>query len=262
MILKKISKAYDIFKYFGTICLLKSLLSYIGLYKKRKTQYKRRKITIFIISYNRVECLKKLISFLRKRDLMQQVIIIDNNSTYPPLLDYLKTLECRVEYLNINYGHLVLWKCHLFDYIISKEAFVLTDSDVIPNNNIPKDFLNVMLNKLEEQPDITKIGLSLLLDDIPESNKRKKEILNWEKRFWKKRMDSDKTLFEAQIDTTFAVYRPNIYPYLKQWYKGARMDKPYFARHLGWYLDSNNPTEEDLYYASNIKKGSSHWFGQ
>ena len=91
---------------------------------------------------------------------------------------------------------------------------------------------------------------------------KKEEILNWERKFWSKKLVADETLFDAIVDTTFAIYRPCIPPYLKQWYFAARMDKPFVARHLGWYVDTNNPTLEECYYINNLKYGSSHWFSK
>ena len=37
-----------------------------------------------------------------------------------------------------------------------------------------------------------------------------------------------------------------------------RVGPPYTMRHLPWYMDSKNPTEEDLFYFSKIST-STHW---
>ena len=39
----------------------------------------------------------------------------------------------------------------------------------------------------------------------------------------------------------------------------ARTGYPYMARHLSWYEDSSNPSEEQLYYEAHMNKDYSHW---
>lgn len=262
--MNKLDNLLNIFKDYGTAHCIKKIFNYIGLYhvSTSKLNYNVNDIKIFIISFNRLECLKKLIDFFRSRDLLSRVIVIDNNSTYKPLLKYLSTIECEVIYLNKNYGHLALWKCHIFDNHINNKPYILTDCDVVPLNSIPNDFIEKMYMKLKDNQKLTKVGLSLLLDDIPFTNIKRAEIIEWEKQFWSKRMPNDNSLFDAKVDTTFAIYRPGIYPYLSQWWLSARTDAPYIARHYGWYIDSNNPSDEELYYLNSINKLSSHWFGK
>ena len=55
--------------------------------KAQNKDYKS--IPIIIISFNQLEYLKKLITFLKERHF-KNIVIIDNMSIYKPLLDYYK----------------------------------------------------------------------------------------------------------------------------------------------------------------------------
>ena len=68
-----------------------------------------KNIPIIINNRNRLTYMKMLISSLEKRGY-NNIYIIDNDSTYPPLLDYYSK-ECiyPVFYLNKNVGYNALW---------------------------------------------------------------------------------------------------------------------------------------------------------
>ncbi len=55
-------------------------------------------------------------------------------------------------------------------------------------------------------------------------------------------------LYRANIDTTFALYRPRIGLSRRPSLESYRMAEPYRIRHLPWYEDSDNVTDEDRYY--------------
>ena len=65
----------------------------------------------------------------------------------------------------------------------------------------------------------------------------------------------DKYLYEAPIDTTFAMYKPNSFG--GYWLKSLRTNFPYLARHLTWYDDRDH--NEDKFYNQNIIKNSSFY---
>lgn len=261
---EKAEKYYNFFRLYGFDGVKYYFYRHWGKYKVPLDPLPEYDVgmPIFVVSYNRLDCLKKLMSFFEKRNLLKNVIIIDNNSTFPPLLDYLRNAPCRVLFLKKNYGHLALWKCHKFDDIILNKPFVLTDCDVVPMDEIPDDFLERMYDCLRRHDNLTKVGLSLTLDDIPDCYDRKQEVLAWEEQFWVNRLEDDSSAFDASIDTTFAVYRPDVPPSVFAWWSSARLDKPYSARHLGWYADSEHPTDEEIWYANTIDDRFTAWFGK
>ena len=76
-------------------------------------------IPIIIISYNRFTYLKQLVDFLLYSG-EKNIVIIDNNSTYDKLIQYLDEVQSdfvKVYRLKQNFGHVVLWKSGLFNEI-------------------------------------------------------------------------------------------------------------------------------------------------
>lgn len=214
-----------------------------------------KKIPIIIISFNQLHYLRKLINFLKERDY-NNIVIIDNNSTYKPLLEYFKTIKNTVvlHQLNENWGHLVFWKNkELFDKY-SKGYYVVTDADIVPVENCPEDFILHFKRILDKNNNITKVGFSLRIDDLPDSNPNKLKIIKWEEKYWEKTNGDGNYL--ANIDTTFALYRPN-YQYNEiGFFSAIRTKKPYQVRHGGWYLDAENLSEEQVYYFETCSESS------
>ena len=149
-------------------------------------------ITIFIISYNRLDDLRKCISFLEK-DGYTNLNIIDNASTDIELISYLKKLKHNVYFLEKNWGPYVLWESHLFDSIVENEYYVVTDPDIIPIEQCPSDYIEYFYSILQNYPEKTKAGFSLKLDDIPDSYPYKYDVWRGESFYWERRLDSIKS---------------------------------------------------------------------
>ncbi len=218
-------------------------------------------IPIIIINFNQLHYLQQLISSLQKR-AVQNIVILDNQSTYPPLLDYYKTLPqyITVERMEKNYGHLVFWKNKEMYRKYGKGYYVLTDADIVPNEKMPDRFLDIMISHLKKITGINKVGLALELNDIPDSYPAKEKVLNWEARFWKKPLGND--VYCANVDTTFALYKPGYFADRLSlrtllFQKAVRLAGDFTARHGGWYLDFENLTEEQKYYRETATKSSS-----
>lgn len=213
-----------------------------------------KKIPIIINNRNRHTYLMQLINWLEKHGY-SNIYIIDNNSTYEPLLNYYKSTNCKVFYLSENVGHLSLWKTGIVKHF-EKSYYVYSDPDVVPVNDCPGDILEHFYNILERIPNIEKVGFGLKIDDLPNHYADKEKVIEWEQKFWDKKIDSD--LYDAAVDTTFALYKPftNGANYVQN---AVRTGGKYQLHHLPWYEDSNNMTAESLFYKNNIKQGASHW---
>ncbi|WP_444210239.1 glycosyltransferase family 2 protein [Dialister succinatiphilus] len=205
-------------------------------------------IPIFIISYNRKETLKLCIERFQK-DGYKNLIILDNASTDESTLAYLKDLSYKVIFFKKNYGHHVLWDCGLFNDIIKNKYYVLTDPDVLPIEECPSDYVEQFYRILEQHPEKTKVGFALKLDDLPENYKYKYDIIRFESFYWEKRMQYQFPIYDAPIDTTFALYKPGGVAVKNNFYNGIRSGYPYIARHLGWYV--NNFSQAD-YYSNSV----------
>ncbi|HCU59460.1 MAG TPA: hypothetical protein DIC64_05745, partial [Alphaproteobacteria bacterium] len=140
-------------------------------------------IPIYIISFNRLSYLKQMIEMLEKHYLYN-IHIIDNASTYPPLLEYLKKTPYTVHRMNKNYGHMVFFEIPDFKQIRENEYFVLTDPDIAPIKDCPSDFMDYFYTLLIKYPKFNKVGFSLKTDDIDEVGEYKKTIKRWEKQFY------------------------------------------------------------------------------
>jgi hypothetical protein len=219
-----------------------------------------KSIPIIIISFNQLCFLKQLIDFLRKCKYTN-IIVIDNNSTYEPLLDYFDTIESSVTLYRLkeNYGHLVFWKNMELYKKYSKGYYVVTDPDIVPVENCPEDFVLHFKRILDKNLHVTKVGFSLKMDDIPDSNPNKQKVIDWESQFWLNKTDEGN--FISPIDTTFALYRPNYEHKHSTFYDAIRIKWPYQAIHGGWYLDIENLTEEQSFYFATCNDSSSWRIG-
>jgi len=213
-----------------------------------------KNIPIIINNFNRLTTLKRLISFLEDRGY-RNIYVIDNASTYEPLLEYYNMCSVKVFRLKKNVGHKALWDTNLYKKFITG-YYVYTDSDVVPCETCPDDFLEYFWKIMQKYKYATKAGFGLKIDDLPDFFEGKSKVVEWESRYWQKEVE--KEIFRAPIDTTFALYRPfskaNANWYVEHYRTGGR----YIALHLPWYNDTKNlPQEESFYINSCIKP--THW---
>jgi hypothetical protein len=179
----------------------------------------------------------------------EDIFLVDNDSTYTPLLEYYEQTPHTIIRLGLNVGHHGPWTDHEILNTLRQNYFVVTDPDVIPVAECPPDAVQYFFNILMRHPDRNKIGFSLKTDDLPDHYKFKREVIKWESQFQNGKT-IEANVFAAPIDTTFALYRPLGSPHIDN---AARTQFPYQARHMTWYVDSNNPTEEDRYYTEHAR---------
>lgn len=213
-------------------------------------------IPIIIINYNRLADLKTLITFLQDRK-HKNIIIVDNKSTYPPLLEYYKTIEHKVviEKMDKNYGHMVFWENRYLYEKYSKGYYIITDADIIPNKNLPQNYIEQLINILDKHKSVTKVGFALRIDNIPESYIHKQKVIDWEKKYWDNPIAED--LYLNELDTTFAVYPPRYNYNLLNFYFAIRVAGNFTAQHNGWYIDDKNLTEEEVFYFKTANESNS-----
>lgn len=236
--------------------LLKNRLKSFFLYKRKNKDFYNfdyKNIPIFIISFNNLSYVKQIITSLEKFDLTN-IHIVDNNSDYPPLLDFLKQTKYQVHMMKINWGHKVIWDSHCFDEIIYNSPYVVSDPDIELSSNLPLNFMEILLNILNQFDLVTKIGFALKIDDLADflnSNK----VKTWESQFWQYRIPDNKyELYKADVDTTFALYRPGNLSE-NNFYTAIRIAGEFSARHLPWYMRS----EEQDYYEKTSSSKSASW---
>lgn len=213
------------------------------------------KIPIIINNFNRLTFPMQLIAFLERAGYTN-LIILDNQSTYPPLLEYYKECPHRVIRLNKNYGHLALWESGLFDKF-KWGYFAYTDSDILPGTKCPPDFMLKLKNMLSSHFNIDKVGFAIRIDDLPDHFLLHEKVKTYETRYWQNQTLPD--VYEAPIDTTFALYKPHTDLVAGEIYTvpALRIGGIYTASHLPWYNNTANPNEEERYYLDTCNTSSS-----
>lgn len=212
-------------------------------------------IPAFIINYNRLTLPKRMAEFISSNKNVE-VYIIDNDSTYEPLLDWYESCEYKVIKMGGNYGHTVFWDKNLYSEYVKEGMYILTDSD-LDLSNIPTDWLDVLIEG-HNRYNYEKVGFSLETDDLPESH-FKNEIVAWESQFkTPKARRLDDLYTEAHIDTTFALHKTNGHGI----YSSIRVNKPYTARHVPWYYTDFDALPEDEKFYFNTVKTSTLWSRQ
>lgn len=200
-------------------------------------------VPIFVISFNRFSSLKKCVERYKK-DGYKNINIIDNCSDDSDLLEYLAKVDCKVYHMNKNWGHMVFWECGLFDEIINSSYYIVTDPDVLPVADCPSDYVEHFYNVIQKY-DVNKVGFALDLTDLPVENRNRMDIVRFESFYYDNVISLNPLLYDAMIDTTFALYKPGI---MNDFYRGIRTGKPYIAKHLGWYFDSEDLSDEQKSY--------------
>ena len=217
-------------------------------------------IPIYVISYNRLDYLSQTIKWLEERGY-QNIKIIDNHSTYEPLLKYLKKVKYKKYMMKKNWGHTVFFKAPIFFFKRNFQYFILTDPDLCPLQECPNDFIEQFCKIMNRHPEYTKVGFSLKLDDIPEGYYLKEEVLEWESKFYNRLIASESQCdcYDANIDTTFALNEPRIFTSYINRYKGIRTGVPYQVRHLPWYVTQQS--EQEKFYIKSLRRDVSNWNG-
>lgn len=202
-------------------------------------------IKIVINNRNRLTTTKNMVEKLLELNPLEEIIILDNDSTYPPLLKWYDTLwsNVRVYYLK-NEGHLALWSTGLDKKL--DEYFVYTDSDIILNENFPKNWMSKMYQVLKKY-NTKKVSLALEINDLPDHYRYKNQVIRNENRWWLEQVEDG--IYKADTDTTFSLYEnihDNVYPSLR-----IAKDNM-ICKHKGWYDDIQNLDEEEQYYLNHL----------
>ena len=125
-------------------------------------------------------------------------------------------------------GHLAVWETGIYKQF-TDSYFAYTDSDLEIHPDCPDDFMEKFVSLLKKYPKALKAGFSICIDDLPDCYLLKDKVRAWE-----------------LIDFDYVYFR---------------MGFPYSVRHLPWYVDSGNPSEEERYYIGHLKT-STHWSEQ
>lgn len=240
--------------YFIRYAKWKSHLIFRGTDQIDHTRIKEGSIPILLNNFNRLESLKELISWLTSLNAPISVIILDNKSTFPPLLDYyasVKNSSIQVIKMGFNSGRFGL--IHYFKKLKKYNKIVISDCDLVPYTDTPKDILGHLSALLDKYPEYNHIGVSLEVRDIPDTYPLKPLVLAWEKKFWPPiAKEVNNEAYDAKVDTTFSMWRSN--SILSPLAPALRTKAPYRLKHTDWYF---NPQDIDQEYQHYIGRCSS-----
>jgi len=196
-------------------------------------------VTVIINNRDLLTWPKEMLSCIVKYEGLCNIIIVDNDSTYPPLLEWYSWGPCKVVRLGENRGHTSPFREDIISQV-STDLFVVTDPD-LGLLDVPTDVLLKMADYMSKYP-VNKIGLSLNYKVVPKESVYYNHVNSHEKGCW----EGPRTypgLIDAAVDTTFAIYSKSRSAYAVN---GYRMDFPYTARHYPWEIVE--PNEEFIYY--------------
>jgi hypothetical protein len=210
-------------------------------------------VPVIVNVRDRLTPLRELVAWLERAG-HREIWLVDNASTYPPLVDWLASTPHHVVRCGTNLGHRAPWLSGVVADVGADRFFVVSDPDVVPADTCPLDAVGHFRSLFEHHPGIDKIGFGLRIDDLPVHYAHADAVRSWEAQFWTDEVEPG--VYRAAVDTTFCLYRPGL---------GHRDDnalrtgEPYVARHVPWYTDSANLTEEDRYYREHADPLTSNW---
>jgi hypothetical protein len=205
----------------------------------------------FINCRDRLKPLRELLAWLGRAGV-DEIYLIDNDSAYPPLLDFYRECPHEVIRLGRNAGNYALFTEPGLRNLAGSRPFVYSDPDVVPVPECPLDALDRFAELLERYPEVSKVGFGLVIDDLPRHYPHRRKVIRWEHRFWLDEVEP--SLFRADIDTTFALYREGARKSLT----ALRTGRPYVARHTPWYVDPEQLDDEERFYQQRVATYS-HW---
>ena len=205
---------------------------------------------IFLTNMNRLTTCKKMVNDLFRLNGNSNITIIDNNSTYEPLLDWYKEVEndIKIIRLHANHGPWVFFNGGFWQ-IKEDQYYIYSDADIEINPNMPYNWQEILKEHIEKYD--RKASLALRIDDIPDHYPYKKIINNHQSICWY--TTEEENVYKAITDMTFTMdqktkgYR----------YESVRLSGNFACRHIPWYIDFNNISEEEVYYLEHINENYS-----
>jgi hypothetical protein len=217
---------------------------------------------IILNNFNRYQVFTEFFAWLETLEGKKSYLILDNNSTYKPLLNYYQQLEklsC-VQVLRLGYNSGIKGIADIAYALKNIQYFIVSDVDLLPYPNTPKDFIAKMRQKLDQYPHINHVGASLEIEDIPEYFILYNQVKKWESQHWLPQAQKiDDEAYIANIDTTFAMYRNA--SRILEYGPALRLDRPYTLKHYDWYINPDNISEELWYYINHCLPNISSWTG-
>lgn len=214
------------------------------------------KTPCIVITRDRVSMTRQCVASLERFQDRLDIHIVDHGSTYEPMLDYLAGCPHPVHMAGDNPPR-ALWDGKHLPSIVGTSRYLVTDPDLIFDQDCPSDWLTQLDVELACGYPALKIGMGLRTDDLPNTYLAR-SVRTWEAPFWHTR--GGPHTYIAPVDTTLALHLPLVLQRQFVLTPAARLAPPYLMRHLPWYaLEGEPETEEAAYYRTHVLEGASHW---
>lgn len=219
-----------------------------------------KEVPIIIPVFNQLTYLRNFINWMRWYLPENPIYVVDNGSTYGPLLDYYDQINgyyrVFVDRLGKN-EFIENMKWFLSKLIPECKYYVISDPDIMPHPSTPMNFLEVFKEMIELG--YHRCGFGLITDDLPDYLNGKATIVHNEQSLLSEPVMYYKGHpgYRAPIDTTFCLYNRDNGGWSapmdgKSWGNCMRLFK---AFHLGWYLPPVDQLNEEMkYYFSTCRR--------
>ena len=208
-------------------------------------------IPLFINCRDRLDTVVAMVEWAQRLPNVA-VYLVDNASTFPPLLDYYRRTATAVLFAGENGGPRTPWR-FIRERLNGQQFYVVTDCD-LDMTSVPTDVVQVCSQALLDCPTLVKVGCALSLDGLPADHIARSR----ESEYWADDKRHDIAIdgraipaYESLIDTTFAVYdttRP-----LGGFYGPAlRLAGDYTCRHRPWHYSVDRLPVDERYYLDHL----------
>lgn len=208
-------------------------------------------IPILVICHNNYKYVRNTLDQIKaiNPEYHQTIQIVDNASTCPETIEFLKTVGVPV-IRNDNNGPWITPWINVHIYHALPDKFILTDPDLGFNPNLPRDFVD-QLSLLSDTYEANRIGFALDISDFDkmfqEAYHNGVTVYDHEKQFWSNRIVNDRyEMYLADLDTTFNLLNKRFVDRCTS----IRVAGAFTAKHLPWYIDNPVYTPYENYEAS------------
>jgi len=211
------------------------------------------KIPVIINNRDLLAWPKAMVERIKGYDDVGEIWIVDNNSSYPPLIEWYDNItKINTARAINNLGHTGAWDSGVVK-LLDSPYYVITDSD-LDLSNTPDNTLLYLLER-EKELKLGKIGLGLDWKKVKPESPYYNHMMNYEKPRWERSSIKNDIFIDVAIDTTFALYSVPHY-----FIGGGSTVFPYVARHLPWEftVEEREKDEEFMYYIKNASNSSSY----
>lgn len=217
-------------------------------------------VPIIIPTFNLPSYLKSMVDQLESRG-WTNIIVADNNSTYPPMIELLDELSQKYYVVRSEENHGPRYYTENKD-ICSRmpKYFIVTDPDLILNEQMPPNSIDKM-KRIVDMYGVSKVGLAI---DIitPEERERffnARQVDRWERLYWSKKIErypEKDDIYSAPVDTTFSLYNRDQFLSEIDTVPGRmtcntsalRIAGRFTCRHMGWWAEQPLTAEEYEFY--------------